>query len=148
MIALTWKVRRMANEIIVALQASELFGDLPQKQLKRIFDAGKEMTFPAGADVVAEGDDAGRFFLILDGTAEVLAHGVHRAELGPGDAMGEIALLDGGPRLATVKAVSDVRTFSLASWNFRTFLGEPEVMNAVIGVLCRRLRSAEASEAK
>jgi CRP/FNR family transcriptional regulator, cyclic AMP receptor protein len=70
---------------------------------------------------------------------------VHRAELGPGDAVGEIALLDGGTRLATVKATSDLRTFSLASWNFRAFLGEPEVMSAVIGVLCRRLRSAEAS---
>ncbi len=134
----------MANEIIAALQASELFRDLPRKQLKRICDAGKEMSFQAGADVVAEGEGAGRFFLILDGTAEVSTHGVHRAELGPGDAVGEIALLDGGTRLATVKATSDLRTFSLASWNFRAFLGEPEVMSAVIGVLCRRLRSAEA----
>ena len=135
----------MANEIIAALQSSELFRDLPQKQLKRICDAGKEMSFQAGAEVVAEGEGAGRFFLILDGTAEVLTHGVHRAELGPGDAVGEIALLDGGPRTATVRATSDLRTFSLASWNFRPLLSEPEVMSAVIGVLCRRLRSAEAS---
>jgi CRP/FNR family transcriptional regulator, cyclic AMP receptor protein len=135
----------MANEIIAALQASELFRDLPQKQLKRICDAGKEMSFQAGSEVVVEGEEAGRFFLILEGTAEVFAHGVHRAELGPGDAVGEIALLDGGPRSATVKATRDLRTFSLASWNFRTFLGEPEVMSAVIGVLCRRLRSAGSS---
>ena len=138
----------MANEIIAALQASELFRDLPQKQLKTICDAGKKMSFQAGAEVVAEGEGAGRFFLILDGTAEVIAHGVHRAELGPGDAVGELALLDGGPRSATVKAIGDLRTFSLASWNFRTFLGEPEVMSAVINVLCRRLRSAGASDAE
>jgi CRP/FNR family transcriptional regulator, cyclic AMP receptor protein len=130
------------------LQASELFRDLPQKQLKRICDAGKEMSFQAGSEVVVEGEGAGRFFLILDGTAEVIAHGVHRAELGPGDAVGELALLDGGPRSATVKAIGDLRTFSLASWNFRTFLGEPEVMSAVINVLCRRLRSAGASDAE
>jgi CRP/FNR family transcriptional regulator, cyclic AMP receptor protein len=136
---------RMANEIIVALKASELFRDLPQKQLKTICDAGKEMSFQAGAEVVAEGESAGRFFLILDGTAEVVVQGVHRGKLGPGDAVGEIALLDGGPRTATVRATSDLRTFSLASWNFRPFLGEPEVMRAVIGVLCRRLRSAQAS---
>jgi CRP/FNR family transcriptional regulator, cyclic AMP receptor protein len=135
----------MANEIVAALQASELFRDLPQKQLKRICDVGKEMSFEAGSEVVVEGEEAGRFFLILEGTAEVFAHGVHRAELGPGDAVGEIALLDGGPRSATVKAIRDLRTFSLASWNFRTFLGEPEVMSAVIGVLCRRLRSAGSS---
>jgi CRP-like cAMP-binding protein len=138
----------MANEIIAALQASELFRDLRQKQLKRICDAGKVMSFRAGAEVVAEGESAGRFFLILDGTAEVVAHGVHRGELGPGDAVGELALLDGGTRSATVKAISDLRTFSLASWNFHTFLGEPEVMSAVIGVLCRRLRRAEASAAE
>jgi CRP/FNR family transcriptional regulator, cyclic AMP receptor protein len=138
----------MANEMIAALQASELFRDLPQKQLKRICDAGKEMSFQAGSEVVVEGEGAGRFFLILDGTAEVIAHGVHRAELGPGDAVGELALLDGGPRSATVKAIGDLRTFSLASWNFRTFLGEPEVMSAVINVLCRRLRSAGASDAE
>ena len=142
----TWKVTRMANEIIAALQAAELFRDLPQKQLKRIRDAGKEMSFPAGADVVAEGEGGGRFFLILEGTAEVLSHGVHRADLGPGDSVGEIALLDGGTRSATVRATSDLRTFSLASWNFKSFLGETEVMSAVIGVLCRRLRSAEASD--
>ena len=68
----------MANEIIAALQASELFRDLPQKQLKRICDAGKVMSFQAGAEVVAEGEGAGRFFLILDGTAGVFVHGVHR----------------------------------------------------------------------
>ena len=135
----------MADEIIAALQAAELFRDLPPKQLKRIRDAGKEMSFDAGSEVGAEGDNAGRFFLILEGTAEVVAHGVHRAELGPGDSLGEIALLDGGTRTATVKAIDHLRTFSLASWNFRTFLSEPEIMSAVIDVLCRRLRNAEAS---
>jgi CRP-like cAMP-binding protein len=135
----------MANEIIAALKASELFRDLPPKQLKSICDAGKKMSFQAGAEVVVEGEGAGRFFLILDGTAEVSAHGVHQTELGPGDAVGEIALLDGGTRSATVRAISDLKTFSLASWNFRPFLGEPEVMRAVIGVLCRRLRRAQES---
>jgi CRP-like cAMP-binding protein len=138
----------MDNEILTALQRAELFRDLPQKQLKRIRDVGKEMSFRAGADVVAEGEGAGRFFLILDGTAEVLVRGSRRAELGPGDAVGEIALLDGGTRTATVKAASDLRTFSLASWNFRPLLNEPEVMSAVIAVLCRRIRSAQTSIAE
>jgi CRP-like cAMP-binding protein len=138
----------MTDEIIAALQASELFRDLPHKQLKRICGAGKVMSFQAGAEVVAEGEGAGRFFLILDGTAEVSARGGHRTELGAGDAVGEVALLDGGTRTATVRASSDLRTFSLASWNFRPFLDEPEVMRAVIALLCRRLRSAQASVAE
>jgi CRP-like cAMP-binding protein len=137
----------MADEIIAALQGSELFRDIPEKQLKRIRSSGKEMSFRAGAELVAEGQEAGRFFLILDGTAEVFAQGVHRTELGPGDAVGELALLDGGARSATVKAIDELRTFSLASWNFRTFLSDPEIMSAVIRVLCRRLRIAEAAAA-
>jgi CRP-like cAMP-binding protein len=135
----------LTDEIITALQRSEMFRDLPPKQLRQIRDAGKEMSFAAGSDLMVEGEQAGRFFLILDGMSEVSVKGVSRATLGPGGAFGEIALLDGGPRSATVTAVTDIRTFSLASWNFRPFLNDPNVAQAVIGLLCRRLRSAEES---
>ena len=137
----------MADDVITAaLGSSELFKDLPAKQLKAIAKAGRVMTFPPGAELVFENDAAaGRFFLILEGTAEVTVQGESRATLGPGAAVGELALLDGGPRSATVTAVSELRTFSLASWNFRPFLREPDVLSAVIGMLCRRLRAADAS---
>jgi len=132
------------DDIIEALKTSELFSDLSAKRLKSIREAGREVSFPAGQELVVEGDDAGRFLLILEGRAEVTVHGVHRTTLGPGGALGEIALIDGGPRSATVTATTDVRAFSLASWNFKPFMSEPDVMSAVIGLLCRRLRSAEA----
>ena len=135
----------MTEEIITALRSSEMFRDLQLKQIQQIRDAGKEMTFMAGSELVVEGDKAGRFFLILDGTAEVSVGGKKRATIEPGAAVGEIALLDGGPRSATVVAVTDVRTFSLASWNFRPFLNDPNVLSAVLGMLCRRLRNAEES---
>ncbi len=135
----------MTEEIITALRSSEMFRDLQLKQIRQIRDAGKEMSFEAGSELVVEGDKAGRFFLILDGTAEVSVKGKRRATLEPGAAVGEIALLDDGPRSATVVAVTDVRTFSLASWNFRPFLNDPNVLQAVLGLLCRRLRNAEES---
>jgi CRP-like cAMP-binding protein len=133
----------LTDEVITALQGSDMFRDLPLKQIKQIRDAGKELSFEAGSELVVEGDEAGRFFLILDGTTEVTIKGKNRATLGPGSAFGEIALLDGGPRSATVSAVTKVRTFSLASWNFRPFLSEPEVIQAVVKLLCQRIRSAE-----
>lgn len=134
------------DEIIAALGSSEFFKDLPPKQLKAIAKAGRVMAFPPGADLVFENDEAaGRYFLILDGSAEVTVQGQSKATLGPGASVGELALLDGGPRSATVTAVSGVRTFSLTSWNFRPFLREPDVLNAVIGLLCRRLRAADAA---
>ncbi|HAM02965.1 MAG TPA: hypothetical protein DCQ30_12185 [Acidimicrobiaceae bacterium] len=135
----------MTDEIISALEASEMFRDLPAKRLKQIRDAGREMTFAAGSALVDEGDEAGRFFLILDGSAEVTAHGEKRATLGPGGAVGELALIDGGPRSATVTAVSDLRAFSLASWNFKPFLDEPDVLHAIVAMLCRRLRGTETA---
>ena len=134
----------MTDDVIEALKASELFSDLSAKRLKSIREAGREVSFPAGQELVVEGDDAGRFLLIVEGRAEVTVHGVHRTTLGPGGALGEIALIDGGPRSATVTATTDVRAFSLASWNFKPFMSEPDVAGAVIGLLCRRLRSAEA----
>jgi CRP-like cAMP-binding protein len=133
------------DAIFAALAASELFGGLPPKQLKAIEKAGREMHFPAGAELVVENDEAGRFFLIVEGTVEVRIGGESRATLGPGAAVGELALIDGGSRSATVKAASDLRTFSLASWSFRPFLREPDVSAAVIGLLCRRLRDANAA---
>lgn len=134
----------MADEIIAALEASELFGGLPSKRLKAIRDAGREVSFPAGAELVGEGDDAGRFYLVLEGSADVQVHGASRATLQAGDVVGELALIDGGPRSATVTATSDLRAFSLASWNFKPFMSEPDVMQAVIALLCRRLRGAES----
>lgn len=138
----------MTDDVLVALQAAELFRDLPAKRLQAIREAGREHQFPAGSELVVEGEGAGRFFLVLDGTVEVTVQGRKRAALGPGGAVGEIALIDGGPRTATVTASTDVRTFSLASWNFRPFLDEPDVMHAVIGLLCRRLRETEAASAQ
>jgi CRP/FNR family cyclic AMP-dependent transcriptional regulator len=135
----------MTDEIVSALQASEMFGELPPKRLKQIRGAGREVSFPAGASLVGEGDEAGRFFLILDGKADVTVHGKNRATLGPGGVVGELALIDGGTRSATVTATSDLRAFSLASWNFKPFLNEPDVLHALVNLLCRRLRSAESS---
>ena len=133
----------MSEEIITALRNSEMFRNVSAKQLTRIRDAGKEISFKAGSELIVQGEEAGRFFLVLEGTTEVTVNGRKVATLGPGVAYGEVALLDGGLRSATVVALTDVRTFSLASWNFAGFLSEPSVMEAVIGLLCRRLRSAE-----
>ena len=138
----------MTDDVLAALQTTELFRDLPAKRVRMIREAGRELQYPAGSELVVEGGEAGRFFLVLDGTVEVTVRGKKRATLGTGGAVGELALIDGGPRTATVTASTDVRTFSLASWNFRPFLSEPDVMHAVIGVLCRRLREAEAGWAE
>jgi CRP-like cAMP-binding protein len=135
----------LRDEIITALQGSEMFRNLSSKQLQRIRDAGKELSFTAGSEIVAEGEETGRFFLILAGRAEVTVKGETRGTLGSGTSFGAIELLDGGPRPATVTALTDLRTFSLSSWNFEPFLREESITQVVIKSLCQRLRRAEVS---
>jgi signal-transduction protein with cAMP-binding, CBS, and nucleotidyltransferase domain len=135
----------LRDEIIAALQSSEMFRNLPSRQLQRIRDAGKELSFTAGSKIVAEGEETGRFFLILAGSAEVTVQGKTRGTLGRGTSFGAIELLDGGPRSATVTAVTNLRTFSLSSWNFEPFLRDESITQVVIRSLCQRLRRAEVS---
>ena len=68
------------------------------------------------------------------------------AHIGPGGAVGELALIDGRPRSATVVAQTPVRTLSLASWNFRPLLREhPAIAEALLLEMCERLRECQDS---
>jgi CRP-like cAMP-binding protein len=129
------------------LAGSELFGKLPDKQLRAIHEVGRQVAFAPGEELTSEGHEGQIFYLILEGTAEVRVRGVVRRTVARGDGVGEIALLDGQPRSASVVATSPLRTFSLASWNFRPLISEREISEAVIGLLCSRLRESEAARA-
>jgi CRP-like cAMP-binding protein len=132
------------DDVTKALKGSELFGGVPAKGLKNVVEAGKEFTFNEGDDIVVQGKLAGRFFVIIEGTAKVVVSGRTRGHLGPADTFGEISLLDGGARSATGVATSPVRAFSLASWNFKPLLrSEPQIAEAVIRGLCSRVRALE-----
>jgi CRP-like cAMP-binding protein len=129
-------------EVVRALAGSELFGGVPDKELRRIAGSGKEVTFAAGEELATTGESAGRYYLILEGDAEVVVNDSRRISVGPGAGIGEVALLDGGPRSATVVASTPLRTFSLAAWNFKPLLERPAITEAVIALLVRRLRAA------
>jgi CRP/FNR family cyclic AMP-dependent transcriptional regulator len=122
----------------------ELFRGLSRRDLTRILDAAKEMDFHEGAEMAVQGEPGGRFFLILEGEARVVVNGRTRRRLGRGDYFGELSLIDGGPRSASVVADTPVRTLSIAAWNFRPLLKEhPTIASAVLLEMCRRLRDAQ-----
>ena len=84
--------------------------------------------------------------MIVDGEATVSVDGVDHATLGPGSYFGEISLIDGGPRSATVTAKTDLKTVSLTSWDFNALLDQfPELSRTLLKQLCRRLRDVEQS---
>ena len=128
------------------LSSVDLFKGLKKKDLKKVAAALKEIDFPEGAVVTAEGDADARFYVIADGEARVTVNGRKRAVLSTGAYFGEIALIDGGTRSATITAESPLRTFTLAPWNFKPLLKEnPDIALTILVEMCRRLRSVEKS---
>jgi CRP-like cAMP-binding protein len=70
-----------------------------------------------------------------------------RATLGPGDYFGEVALIDEGPRSASITAATDILSYGLTAWEFKPFVEEhPQVAWAMLQTLARRLREAQAHE--
>jgi CRP/FNR family transcriptional regulator, cyclic AMP receptor protein len=131
-----------------ALAGVPLFQVLSKRELGAVAAVAKELDFEAGAHLIDEGSGAGRLFVIREGTATITVRGSVVKTLGPGDVIGEIALIDGQPRSATVVADTPVRTLSIASFNFRPLLRDhPALTEKLLLEMCRRLREAQGSPA-
>ena len=134
------------KESVDMLGSVPLFEGLSKKELDLIYREAKQSEFEAGHDIVEQGATGVGFHLILEGKADVLVGGRKRATLGPGDYFGEMSLLDGGPRSATVKTATDVRTLALTSWAFLPLLDKmPSIARKMLVELSRRLRGLEKS---
>jgi CRP-like cAMP-binding protein len=132
------------NPGLELLKTVDLFCGLSKRDLGKVADGLKEMDFEAGTVVTAEGDTDSRFYVISDGQARVTIGGRRRAILTAGDYFGEIALIDGEPRSATITADTPLRTFPLAPWNFKPLLREnPQITYTILKEMCRRLRAVE-----
>jgi CRP-like cAMP-binding protein len=136
-------IRAMADPV-ESLSQVPLLAGIGRRELKRLVDRMSERTFAEGEVAVEEGRGGAGFWLIQDGSASVSIGGEIIRTLGPGDYFGEIALLDDGPRTATVTAGTDLRCLGMATWEFRPFVLEhPEVALTMLQALARRLREAE-----
>ena len=92
------------------------------------------------------GHDRAAFFLIDSGEAAVSNKGADLGTLGPGDYLGEIALIDGGPRLATVTAATDLVCYGLTFWEFRPLVERNGTIAwKLLQALAKRLRAAAKS---
>jgi CRP-like cAMP-binding protein len=108
----------------------------------------RESSFAEGQTVAEEGQSGVGFFVIEEGNATVSRQGNIIRTLEPGDYFGEIALIDEGPRSATVVATTDLRCRGMAAWEFRSFVREhPDVAWTLLATLVSRLREAEEREA-
>ena len=132
------------KDLVSTLQAVPLFAGLSDRDLKRLAKSLSERTFPAGHEITVEGKEGVGFFVIESGEVSVSRGGEHIRKLGPGDYFGEMAVIDQGPRSASVVAESEVRCRGMTAWSFRPFLeSHGEVAWPLLEALVERLRAAE-----
>lgn len=119
----------MPTNVVDALANVPMLSGLDRKHLERLAKDFTERTFPAGAVIVRQGDDRGiGFFVIADGEASVTVDGAEVSRLGPGSHFGAIALIADRHRTATVTAETELHTYVMTLWDFRSFVqGDAEV---------------------
>ena len=126
------------------LKKAELFSGLDDKEAKKIAPLFKERDFTAGEVMAEEGKHGIGFFVIESGSAKVTVHGEERTTLGPSSYFGEVALIDDGPRTATVTAESDVKAHVLVAWDFRPMVKEdPDLAWGLLQGVAQMLRARE-----
>jgi CRP/FNR family transcriptional regulator, cyclic AMP receptor protein len=138
----------MAGSTVVIewLRQVPLFSACSNRELRAIAGVVKDVNHAKGTVIATEGDPGVGLFVIVDGEAEVTIGGKRMAILRRGDFFGEIALLDGGPRTATVTATSDVKLLGLTEWVFRGLMQEhPTIAIKTLEAMAGRLRDATKS---
>jgi CRP/FNR family cyclic AMP-dependent transcriptional regulator len=131
-------------DVTQALSNVPLFKGMKPKELKRLGGMMQERSFSEGDAITVEGKAGVGFFVIEDGNASVSVDGEIVRTLGPGEFFGEIALIDSGPRSATVIASTDLRCRGMTSWEFRPFVEQhPNAAWTLLETLAARLRDAE-----
>jgi CRP/FNR family transcriptional regulator, cyclic AMP receptor protein len=132
-----------------ALQKVPFLSHVDGKALNSLAQTMSERDVSAGKEIVTQGKGGVAFFLILEGTATVIVDGEERRKLGPGDHFGEIALIDGGQRLATVTATTDLVCHGLTYWEFRPLVQESGALAwKLLQTMARMLRAAEEAPAE
>jgi CRP-like cAMP-binding protein len=121
-----------------------LFANVPEKQLRAIADEFTERQFSEGQKLTSEGGGGVGFFVLGSGEAKVTVDGEERRTLGPGDYFGEIALIDGGLRTASITATSDGVAYGLTTWQFRPLVEtHAEIAWPLLEAMARRTRVLE-----
>ena len=127
------------------LKRVPLFARLDDRELKTLAATFTERSFREGDTLTTEGQGAAGFFVIESGDANVTVDGEQRGTLGPGDYYGEIALLDGGARTATIIATTDGKSYGLTSWQFRPLVEEhSSIAWPMLEALAARIRQIDS----
>jgi CRP-like cAMP-binding protein len=125
------------------LQRIPVFADLGPDALDQIAGLAAEVSVPAGKELVREGDYSYDLLAIEEGTARVERGGAHLADLGPGDVIGEMGVLDRSQRNATVTAQTPMLLITLTGWDVRKLRkSTPEAVDRLREIVAQRSEHA------
>ncbi|MEA2382195.1 MAG: family transcriptional regulator, cyclic receptor protein [Solirubrobacteraceae bacterium] len=125
------------------LKKIPVFADLADEELSHIAALAAEVSVPDGKELVREGDYSYDVLAIEEGTASVERHGEHLADLGPGDVVGEMGVLERSQRNATVRATSPMLLVTLTGWDVRRLRkSAPRVVDHLRDVVAKRREHA------
>jgi pyruvate,water dikinase len=133
---------------VEAVQRVQLFAELDRAEVEQIARLFKQRLFARGETVIREGSGGAALFLIDSGEAKVTVRGAEVATLGRGDYFGEIALIDEGPRAATVTATTDLACYGLTFWEFRPLVQQNGMIAwKLLQAMVKMLRAAQQEHA-
>lgn len=129
---------------LASLRNVSLFSSCSNKDLEKIAKAADEITLPAGKLIVDQGQTGREAFIILSGSATVKRNGKKVATLGPGSVVGELSLLDHGPRTAAVTADTDCQVLVISQRQFMAVIDAiPALSHKLLATLAGRIRELD-----
>ena len=131
------------DDKIERLKEVPLFEACSQRQLRRVAKIARVFDVAAGTVLTRAGEPGDEFFLLLDGTARVVVSAEKHVPVHPGEFFGEMSLLDGGPRSATVVADTPIRLLVITRRHFSELLKDvPGLTPTLLVTLSKRVRQA------
>lgn len=128
-------------EKVAILKGVDIFAYIPDYVLASLAAIVAELNVPAGETFITEGDIGDCMYVVVDGDVRVHSRGQTIIGLGPGNSVGELAVLDPEPRAASVTAVTPTFLFRIDKEPFDEVMADrPEIAQGVIRALCRRVR--------
>ena len=137
-----------SKESLDAIKTMELFTHAPSEVLASIWDKMEEVQLSAGTTLFNTGDPGDGLYLIIEGKLGILSGNVMLGTRGPGEYVGELALLDDSPRSATVEATTDALLLKLHRENFHQVLTtSPKIVSTLLRLLVQKIRNDTAQRA-